>query len=141
MSKVIYVKKTSFEVIQEIIKRQFRRVFDSSSDDVQKVVLFGADVKSVDELLSREPRSYCPYVRRSEKLRIIPYISLGHITLDVCSYMNSYYVPGYVIPKNLQVIALQVDTPFFMNWRGSREVLKRFLIEVSNSVLKELNDL
>ena len=139
MSKLMYVNKTQFAQLQGVLTEIFKKEFSECSAEDQKKILRAVNAKSIKDLLPKQPRVFCPYVKKAEKMRVLPYINLGTSTLDLCCSESTYYVPGYPIPGNLQVFGIQVDTPYFSNKNINDYQAERLLVNVMNAVKRELD--
>lgn len=118
MDKIFYFKNCSFELIQGIVKEQIIIEFSKLSIDQQKRILSIARIKSINQFQIKS-RSFSPYVVNSENVRVLPFIALSSVSLDLCCKIDSYYVPSYPIPRKLGIIGLHVDSPYFFNNRNS----------------------
>jgi hypothetical protein len=136
MSKVIYLTKTPFIVVKKAIYDEIERKFQSLDDKDRKRLLKGVNANSLDDVL--KPYSYCVYVRRSEKLRILTFIQLGVASLDLCTEVEARYVPGTLIPKKLAIRAIQIDTPYFPN-NVNREFVYHILVDVAKAAQKVID--
>jgi hypothetical protein len=138
MAKVINFKESSFDSVYRIIKEQIIKEYSNLSDDFKKHLLTPSNVKVLENIESVEPRSYCPYIIRSEDIRILPIIALGMTTLCLCCSINAYYVPGYPIPGQLKVKGLLIETPgYFSSW-NHESYAQRFFTTVALAVKKEI---
>ena len=138
MAKFINFKESSFGLVYRILKEQIINAYSNLSDDFKKHLLTPSNVKVLENVESVEPRSYCPYIIRSEDVRILPIITLGMTTLSICCSINAYYVPGYPIPGQLKVKGLMIETPnYFSSW-NQESYIQRFFTTVALAVKKEI---
>lgn len=138
MAKVINFKESSFDLVYHIIKEQIIKAYSNLSDDFKKHLLTPSNVKVLENIESVEPRSYCPYIIRSEDVRILPIITLGMTTLALCCNINAYYVSGYPIPDQLKVKGLMIETPYSFNSWNQESYVQRFFTTVALAVKKEI---
>ncbi|MBR6907552.1 hypothetical protein IKN40_03485 [bacterium] len=138
MAKVINFKESSFDLVYGIIKEQVIKAYSNLSDDFKKHLLTPSNVKVLENIESVEPRSYCPYIIRSEDVRILPIITLGMTTLCICCSINAYYVPGYPIPGQLKVKGLMIETPHYFNSWNQESYALRFFTSIALAVKEEI---
>ena len=138
MAKFINFKESSFDLVYSIIKEQIINAYSNLTDDFKKHLLTPSNVKVLENIETVEPRSYCPYIIRSEDVRILPIITLGMTTLSICCSINAYYVPGYPIPGQLKVKGLMIETPnYFSSW-NQESYTQRFFTSIALAVKEEV---
>ncbi len=138
MAKVINFKESSFDSVFRIIKEQIIKEYSNLSDDFKKHLLTPSNVKVLENIEGVEPRSYSPYIIRSEDVRILPIITLGMTTLGICCSINAYYVPGYPIPGQLKVKGLMIETPNYFNSWNQESYAQRFFTSIALAVKEEI---
>jgi hypothetical protein len=71
-------------------------------------------VGNPEEIKRGQQRSFYSYKNVSENLKVLPYFHDGECLISLCISCNARYVDGSIIPPNLKIIGLYLETP----WNG-----------------------